>query len=258
MIFDTHVHLTEPVLRDALPAMLSEAKSRGVGRLVTVGYDEASSRDAVALAQATKGVWSAVGLQPEEVALEKDPTLSWVRALAHEAKVVAIGEIGLDYYWTRETRELQRGCFQKQIALAQELGMPVIIHTREAIEETYEMLAPSGLKGIIHCYTGSPEMARRFVDLGFYLGIGGVVTYPSARHVKDTVLAVGLEHLVLETDAPYLSPVPHRGETNRPAFIRDTAEAVAGLLKEDVHVVIRRLEENALSCFRLDQEEETL
>lgn len=257
MIFDTHIHLTEPEISEHLDEMIREAKARDVTRFVTIGYDEASSREVVTLASNHPGIWASVGLQPEEVVKERDFSLSWVRELSSNAKVVAIGEIGLDYHWTKETKELQKEFFLKQLALARECKLPVIIHARDAMQDTYDILAQAKVRGIMHCWSGTPEMAERFVKLGYYLGIGGVLTYPSARHVKESVMAVGIEHLVVETDAPYLAPVPHRGEVNRPAFIRDTVEYLAALLSLSVNEVSAILTKNALDCFGLLGTEET-
>lgn len=179
-----------------------------------------------------------------------------MKALFTREKVVAVGEIGLDYYWEKESHEIQKKWFIRQLELAGELGLPVVIHSREAAADTMEIMKryAKGLKGVIHCYSYSREMAKEYVKMGFYIGVGGVVTFKNARKLKETVEEIPLASIVLETDCPYLAPVPYRGKRNHSAYIRYVAEEVAGLKGLSCEEVIRQTEKNAKELYGFSSE----
>jgi TatD DNase family protein len=228
---DTHCHLDDERYETDRAAVVARARAAGVTRLVTVGYDLASSRRAVELAAALPGVYAVVGVHPHDAAGVPPDYLEELRQLARAPRVVAIGEIGLDFYRDLSPRPVQREVFVAQLYLARELGLPVVIHCREALGEVYAILRREavGLSGVMHCFSGSWEEAKRFLALGFYLSIAGPVTFAGARRPVEVARQVPLERLLLETDAPYLTPEPHRGKRNEPAYLVPTAQKVAAI-----------------------------
>ncbi|GAB4256739.1 MAG: YchF/TatD family DNA exonuclease [Deferrisomatales bacterium] len=245
MIVDTHAHLTFKGLREDLGGVLGRARDAGVGAVITVGTDPVDSRAAAALAQRTPEVWATVGVHPHDAGSLEAPVLDDLAALARSPKVVAWGEIGLDYYRDRAPRDRQRRWFREQLARARELELPVVIHDREAHEDCLAILRRDGrgLRGVFHCFSGDEALAREVLALGFYLSVPGTVTYPKNERLRQVVAAVPLERLLLETDCPFLSPQPVRGKTNEPAHIVHTARAVAeirGLAVADVARITTR------------------
>ncbi len=242
MLVDTHVHLNRPELAPERREILARAEQAGVGRFLEVGYDLESSEAAVALAAADRRVAAAVGIHPHDAALLADGQgrltadgerrLERLEALARGGRVVAVGEIGLDFYRDLSPRPAQRTALTVQLALADRLGLPVVLHVRDAYPETLALLAAVGWPrqgGVLHAFSGDAETARTAREHGLRLGIGGPVTYRNSR-LPGIVAASRPEDLLLETDAPWLPPVPHRGRRNEPSFLRLTAEAVAGIL----------------------------
>ncbi|MBI5016596.1 MAG: YchF/TatD family DNA exonuclease [Deltaproteobacteria bacterium] len=246
MIVDTHAHLTAAELRRELDAVVARARDAGVGAIVTVGTDLVDSRAAVRLAQRTEGVWATVGVHPHDAAGLTEAALDDLAALAGSPKVVAWGEIGLDYFRDRSPRDEQRRWFRAQVVRARELGLPVVVHDREAHADTLAILkaeAGGELRGVFHCFSGDLSFAREVLALGFYLSIPGTVTYPKNDELRRVVASVPLERCLLETDCPYLAPQPRRGQRNEPSLIVHTAQAVAevrGLAVSDVARVTTR------------------
>lgn len=192
-------------------------------------------------------MYAAVGIHPDEVGELNEETFARMKELFLRDKVVAVGEIGLDYYWDNESHAMQKKWFIRQLELARELSLPVLIHSREAAADTMDIMKEyaGGLKGVIHCYSYSREMAKEYVKMGFYIGVGGVVTFKNARKLKETVEEIPLEAIVLETDCPYLAPVPFRGKRNHSAYIRYVAEEIAGLKGVAYEKVVAQTEMNA-------------
>lgn len=252
-LVDTHTHLDFEQYDTDREAVLQRAAEAGVEWLLDVGTDLASSRRAVSLAAAEPRVWAAVGLHPHEAASWTAEVQSELRALARHPRVVAIGETGLDYYRDLSPRGRQREAFEAQLALALELGLPLIVHDREAHEDVLSILrtaAGAGLRGVMHCFSGGPELARRVVELGMHVGIAGPITYPRATALAEVARTVPLERLLIETDCPYLAPQAYRGRRNEPAYVRLVAERVAelrGITPEEVGRVTSR---NARDLFR--------
>jgi TatD DNase family protein len=240
VIVDTHAHLTLRGLRDDLEGVLRRAREKGVEQIITVGTDLKDSRAAVKLAETLDGVWATVGVHPHDAAEVTEATLDDLAALAASPKVVAWGEAGLDFYRNRSPHETQERWFRAQVVRARELGLPLVVHDREAHRETVEILRAeggSGLRGVFHCFSGDESLAREVLALGFFISIPGTVTYPKSEILRRVVASVPLERVLLETDCPFLAPQPVRGQRNEPAHIVYTAEAVArirGLETEDV------------------------
>ena len=239
MIFDTHAHYDDEAFAPDRASLLSAMPAAGVARIVDPGCDLRSSRAAVALAEVYPFVYAAVGIHPENCGDFTPGDLDVLRTLAAHPKVVAIGEIGLDYYWAENPpRELQQEVLRRQLRLAEELGLPVIIHDRDAHGDTLEMVREfPQVRGVFHCFAGSVEMARELIKMGWMLSFNGAVTFKNAKKAPEVIAAVPLEKLMIETDAPYLTPVPHRGERNDSSYVRLVAEKIAqikGLTPEEV------------------------
>lgn len=256
MLFDSHCHLNDDRYNEDREAVLARAAEAGVAYLLNPGADLETSRKAVDLAAAHDRLYAAVGVHPHDAKDMDETVLQLIGHLARKPKVVAIGEIGLDFHYDFSPREAQRHWFVEQLRLARRLKLPVIIHDREANQEVYDTLKQEGAfeTGVLmHCYSGSAELARQYVRQGAMLSIAGPVTFPNARKTVEVVAAVPLERLFIETDAPYLTPVPHRGKRNEPAYVRFVAEKVAqikGLTVEEVAEVTCR---NALTFFGIKE-----
>ena len=229
MLFDTHAHYDDEAFDADRDALLVALPQQGVALVVNPGCDPASSQKAVALAERYPHVYAAVGWHPENCAPYTPEGLAAVEALADHPKVVAIGEIGLDYYWEENPpRELQRQVFREQLALAQRLELPVIVHDREAHGDSLAMIQEfPQVRGVFHCYSGSPEMARELVKRGWMLSFTGVLTYKNAKKAVEVAREIPLEHLMIETDSPYMAPVPCRGQRNDSTLVRHVCEKLA-------------------------------
>ena len=227
LLIDTHAHIYGPEYEDDFDAMMSRAAEAGVFHIVAVGADIPSSRAAAALAASRDGISCAVGIHPHDAAGVTDDCYNIIRQLVTECdKVVAIGEIGLDFYRDRSPRHLQEEVFRRFIRLARELTLPIIVHDRDAHDRIMQILVEeraSEVGGVLHCFSGDLEMAKRCVDLGFLVSIPGTITYPKSDQLQQVVKGIKIEQMLVETDAPYLTPVPHRGTRNEPAYVRLTA-----------------------------------
>lgn len=230
-IFDTHAHYDSGGFNADRHAVLAALPTVGVGLVVDPGCDIPSSCAAVALAEQYPHVYAAVGIHPEDCADCTDADFDAVRELCGHDKVVAIGEIGLDYYWPENPpRPLQQQVLRSQLALARELSLPVIIHDRDAHADTMAIVREfPGLRGVFHCFAGSVEMARELVDMGWYLSFNGAATFKNARKAPEVIQAVPMDRLMIETDAPYLTPVPYRGRRNDSTYVHLVAEKIAQL-----------------------------
>ena len=230
MLFDTHAHYDAPEFDQDRDALLARLPEQDVSLVVNPGCDPASSRAALELAGRYPFLYAAVGWHPENCA-PYDGSLDGIRELAQAPRTVAIGEIGLDYYWEENPpRELQRRVFRDQMALARELGLPVIVHDREAHADALAVVRTfPGVRGVFHCFSGSAEMARELAELGWMISFTGVLTYKNARKAVEAAQAVPLEHIMIETDSPYMAPVPHRGERNHSGHVELVCRRLAEL-----------------------------
>lgn len=228
MLIDSHAHLEMKEFESDRRAVIERAARAGVECIVTVGTNLALSRKALSIARQYDHVYATVGVHPHDVSRAGDKTFDDLKDLARDPKVVAYGEIGLDYFRNLSPRETQKEMFGKQLALAAELKLPVIIHDRDAHEDTLAMVKASGVRcGVFHCFSGDWAMARHCIDLGFYISVPGVVTYDKSKVLHDVVRQAPLDSMLLETDCPYLTPEPHRGKRNEPYYIIHTAGKVA-------------------------------
>lgn len=248
MIFDTHAHYDDEAFDEDRDEVLTSLREWGVGTVVNVGASMEGSRRSVSLSEQYEFVYSAVGVHPDEVGELREEDMEWMREQLQKPKVVAVGEIGLDYYWDKEGHDLQKKWFLRQLELAKELKKPVIIHSREAAADTMELLKANyhgEMPMVMHCYSYSMEMAREYRKMGLYLGIGGVLTFKNAKKLKETVLESPMEYLLLETDCPYLAPVPNRGKRNDSGMLKYVVQELAALKGITPEEVIRITEENA-------------
>ena len=242
MLFDTHAHYDDERFDGDREALLASMPEKNVGLIVNPGCNIPSSRVAVELARKFDFVYAAVGIHPENCADFEPEQIEKLRELAKEPKVVAIGEIGLDYYWAENPpKDLQQKVLRRQLLLAQELSLPVIIHDRDAHGDTMAIVREfPQVRGVFHCFAGSTEMARELIGMGWMLSFNGAATFKNARKAPEVIAAVPLEKLMIETDAPYLTPVPHRGQRNDSSYVRFVAEKIAeikGLSPEEVERV---------------------
>lgn len=254
LIFDTHSHYDDTAFDADRDELLLSLREEGVGRVVDVGADPASCRAALALAEKYDFVYAALGVHPSETEELTEADMDWICQCASHPKVVAIGEFGLDYHWPEPSPEIQRRWFHRQIEAAKETGLPIIIHSRDAAEETMKILTETkayDCGGVIHCYSYSPEMAKEYVEMGFYIGVGGVVTFKNAKKLKRTVEELPIQKIVMETDCPYMAPEPNRGKRNDSSQLIHVAEKIAELKSMTVQDVIRITTENAQKLYRL-------
>ena len=253
-LFDTHAHLHFPEFAGDLDAVLERARVAGVRRILTIGTDVPTSRAAAALAFREPNVWAAVGIHPHEAADADEAALAEIERLAGGPRVVAIGETGLDFFRNLAPREAQERALRSQLALARRTRKPVLIHCRDAHEETLSILGAADVSehgGIMHCFSGDVGIARRCLDLGLLLSLAGPVTYPKPGALPEVAKFVPADRLVVETDCPFLPPQPYRGKRNEPAYLAITAACVAELRGEPLADLAARMSENARSLLRL-------
>ncbi len=239
MLIDSHCHLLSSEYDD-VKKTINDAFKSGVDKIIVNGYDLKSSIEAVELSKEYENLYVAIGIGPENIDSITDEDIKSIKALVNNKKVVAIGEIGLDYYWTKENKERQIYVFEEMLKIAKESNLPVIVHNRDATKDIYELLKEYNVKGIIHCFSGSVETAKEFIKLGFLIGIGGVVTFKNAKHLKEVVQNIPMSCISLETDSPYLTPEPFRGKKNNPAYLTYIVKKIAelkGINEEEVRKV---------------------
>ena len=253
MYFDSHAHLGEDCFAQDFVNIVEKMRAADVTGMMEIGCDGPSSHHAVELAHQYDWIWAAVGSHPDDAEQVDEARIEEYCALCKDPRVKAIGEIGLDYYWDNEPREVQKKWFIRQLELARELDLPVLIHSREAAADTMEIMKghAKGLSGVIHCYSYSKEMAQEYIKMGFYIGVGGVVTFKNAKKLKEVVENIPLTSIVLETDCPYMAPEPNRGKRNNSAYIRYVAEKIAELKGITYEEVVEQTEKNAREMYRL-------
>lgn len=250
MLVDSHCHLLSSEYKD-VDYEITNAIKNGIDKIIINGYDLKSSKEAVFLSKKYKEVYAAVGIGPENIDNVTDSDIEQIKSLAKSDKVVAIGEIGLDYYWTKDTKDNQIQVFKSMLEIAQNLSLPVIVHSRESINDVYNLVKEYNVVGIMHCYSGSVEMAKEFIKIGFLIGIGGVVTFKNAKKLKKVVKNIPLTSIVLETDSPYLSPEPNRGKPNNPSNLKYIVEEIAKIKNIGNDEVTNKTSENMVSKFDL-------
>lgn len=252
MLVDTHAHLQWPSFDSDRTEVIARARTKNVKTIVNVGYDLAACGQAVDIAEQYEGVVAAVGIHPHTASSFTESVEGALRNLAKKSKVVAVGEIGLDFYRTISPRDRQIEAFERQLALAEELSLPVVVHQRHAERETLEVLREfSGKKVLMHCWSGSLDMASLYVQLGCMISLAGPVTFPNANHLHEVAKNIPMGSLVLETDSPWLAPQPYRGGRNEPAFVVSIADAVAELRGIDAQAISEITTENARRFFSI-------
>ncbi len=254
MFIDTHTHLDDTRYNDDREAMITRAREAGVEAFITIGCDLATSRAAVALADQYPFVYASIGVHPHEVKHIDDGWYGEFHRLAHNKKVVAYGEIGLDYHYNHSSPKEQRERFREQIQFARELGLPVIIHTREAQEDTVAILKEenaSEIGGVLHCFSGDAWLAKDALDLGFYLSFSGILTFQNATMLRDIAKNTPLDRVLIETDCPYLTPVPYRGKRNEPAYVSHVAKQLASLSNLSIDQIAEQTSNNAKRFFKI-------
>ena len=250
-IFDSHAHYTDKAFNEDREIMLGSLKESGVCGIINCGADIESSVSSVDLASKYDYIYAACGIHPEEADKTPENYIDILRDLAKNEKCVAIGEIGLDYYWRQDTKDLQKELFEKQILLSKELDLPIIVHDREAHGDTMEILKKHRPKGVLHCFSGSPETATEVLKLGMYIGLGGALTFKNARKAVEVAQMLPLDRLLLETDCPYMAPVPMRGKRNNSGYIPFIAEKVAEIKGIDPQSVLDVTMENTKRLFNI-------
>lgn len=257
MIFESHAHYDDERFDSDRVELLSLMPKKNIGRIINVGSTLESSRRSIELSLEYDYVYAAIGVHPSDISCldEEENGLEWLYNTAKkEKKVVAIGEIGLDYYWDKEEQiqKKQRQRFLEQLDIAKQLNLPVIIHSRDAAKETFDIMkeaASRGISGVIHCYSYSPELAEEYVKLGYYIGVGGVVTFKNGKKLKETVKRIPLKRILTETDCPYMAPTPFRGERNDSTFLPYVIQEIAKLREITESEVIEKTAQNGFELF---------
>ena len=254
MIFDTHAHYDDEAFDADREELLAGLPAAGIGQVVNIASSVKSIDDCLALAHRFPHVYCALGIHPEHCADLTDALLKEIREKLSDEKAVAVGEIGLDYYWPQPDRELQRYWFAKQLQLANEVDLPVVVHSREAAADTMRIMKENladNAGGVVHCYSYSADLAKEFVKMGFYIGIGGVVTFKNAKKIVEVASKIPLERILLETDCPYLAPVPYRGKRNSSLYLPYVVARIAEIKGVSEEEVISVTEGNARKMYRL-------
>lgn len=256
MIFDSHTHLNVEQFKEDIPETIDRAKALEVTEMAVVGFDSETIEKSLELSQTYDFIQSIIGWHPTEAGSYSSEIEKKLQTQLTLPKVVALGEIGLDYYWMKDPKEVQGKIFRRQIAIAKEMNLPISIHTRDAMEDTYQVLKEENIQnigGIMHSFSGDIEWMKKFLDLGMHISLSGVVTFKKALEVQEVAKTVPLEKLLVETDAPYLAPVPYRGKRNEPGYTRYVVEKIAELREEPFEKIAKETTQNAHKLFRLDK-----
>lgn len=252
MFFDSHAHYDDKRFNEDKDELLQSMSKNDVDYIVNAAANIASSNEGIHLAEKYPSIYTAVGVHPHDVSELEEDAIEALESLSKHPKVVAIGEIGLDYYYDHSPRDIQRLWFQRQMALAKKVQLPIIVHSREASQETFNMIKESGLSsGVIHCYSGSAEMAKEYIKLGFYIGIGGTLTFNNARKTIEVVEQIPLGAIVIETDCPYLTPMPHRGKRNDSTYLKYIAQKIGDIKNLSIEEVARVTTDNAKALYNI-------
>jgi TatD DNase family protein len=254
MLFDTHVHMNAEQFKQDRDEVIKRAFETGVKYMVVVGFDRETIPLAIEIAEQYETIYAAVGWHPVDAIDMTDEDLKWIEELSNHPKVVALGEMGLDYHWDKSPKDIQKEVFRKQIQLAKKVKMPIIIHNREATEDIIEILQEENAKevgGVMHCYNDSAKYVQTCLDMNFYISLGGPVTFKNAPLPKEVAVEVPLDRLLVETDAPFLAPHPNRGKRNEPAYVKLVAEKIAELRGISYDELSNQTTENALNFFKI-------
>lgn len=252
LLFDTHVHLNAEQFDEDVEEVMERAKETGVEYMVVVGFDRPTINRALELVEKYDFLYASVGWHPVDAIDMEEEDLQWIEELASHPKVVAIGEMGLDYHWDKSPRDVQQDVFRKQIQLAKRVKLPIIIHNREATQDIVDILREESAQevgGIMHCFSGRSEVAQQCIDMNFYISLGGPVTFKNAKKPKEVAKEIPLDNMLVETDCPFLAPHPYRGKRNEPAYVRLVAQQIAEIKEITVEEVEEITTENAKRLF---------
>jgi TatD DNase family protein len=256
MIFDTHAHLNAHQYKEDLESVIQKSKNENVTNILVVGFDKETIISAIEIAENNEGIYAGIGWHPVDAIDFKDEHLVWIEELTNNPKVIAIGEIGLDYYWDKSPKDVQLEVFKKQINLAKKVKLPIIIHNRDATKDVLDTLIMENAEqvgGIMHCFNGSIETAQICMDLGFYLSIGGPVTFKNAVNLQKVVEQIPLDRLLVETDCPYLTPHPFRGKRNDPSYIKHIVQKIADIKNITFEEVAEATTSNAIKLLNINK-----
>ncbi len=254
MIFETHAHYDDEAFDTDREELLGSFPEAGIGTVVNIGASIESTKTTLALAEQYPFIYAAVGVHPSDSAELDEDRIAWLEEMCARPKVLAVGEIGLDYYWDEPDREIQKRWFRRQLQLARKVNLPVVIHSRDAAKDTLDIMKEENaacMGGVVHCFSYGVEMAREYLNMGFYLGIGGVLTFKNSRKLKEVTEYAPMDRIVLETDSPYLAPVPFRGKRNSSLNLPYVVKAVSEIKGISEEEVIRITEENARRMYRM-------
>lgn len=250
-IFDSHAHYEDERFDEDRYELLSGMKRAGVELIMNVGSDIATTKKTIELTEKYPFMYGSAGVHPEECGNMTEEDAIWLEKACDNDKIVAVGEIGLDYHWGEPAKDVQIKWFRRQLELAIKVDLPVIIHSRDAAEDTMNILKDYKTSGVLHCFSGSANMAGEYVKMGYYIGVGGVLTFKNARKLKEVVEAVSIDNIVIETDCPYMAPEPHRGKRNDSSMLKYVVEKIAEIKGMTAEEVIRITRENALKLYKL-------
>lgn len=256
MLFDTHTHLNADQFKEDVEAVIKRAQDEGVTKMVVVGFDRPTIRKALQIAEQYDFIYAAVGWHPVDAVDMSEADFDWLILQARHPKVVALGEMGLDYHWDKSPKEIQKEVFRRQIRLAKQMKLPIIIHNREATKDVVDMLEEENaaeVGGIMHCFSGSVETAKRCIGMNFYISLGGPVTFKNAKVPKEVAMAIPLDKLLIETDCPYLAPHPYRGKRNEPSYVKLVAKQIATLRNISLAEVADATTANAKKVFGINR-----
>ncbi|MDD6811315.1 MAG: TatD family hydrolase [Lachnospiraceae bacterium] len=254
MIFESHAHYDDDAFEEDRDVLLQSLPENGIATVVNVSSDLASCKTTIALMEKYSFVYGAMGVHPSDTAQLNEENFKWLQAQCSLEKVVAVGEIGLDYYWKEPEESVQKKWFERQLEMAREVKLPVIIHSRDAAKDTLDMMKgihAEKIGGVIHCFSYTKEMAREYLNMDYYFGIGGVITFKNAKKLKEAVAYIPIEKILLETDSPYLAPEPNRGKRNSSLNLPYVAKEIADIKNLDYEEVVAITEQNARKLFRL-------
>lgn len=256
MIFESHAHYEDARFDEDREALLKSFPQNGINYVINVGSSLKTTKQSILLAEQYDFIYAAAGVHPEETAELNEENFAWLCEQMKKQKVVAVGEIGLDYHWDEPERSVQKQWFERQIALARQVSLPMIIHSRDAAKDTLDIMKACKAEeagGVIHCFSYGVEMAREYLNMGFYIGIGGVVTFKNAKKLKEVAEYVPLDRILLETDCPYMAPEPHRGKRNSSLYLTYVAEKLADIKGVDVEKVYEKTRENGKRMYRIEK-----
>lgn len=252
MLIDSHAHLDFRHYNRDREAVIRRAYEEGIGVIINVGADLSSSRASLSLSDKYEGIYSTIGIHPHEARHVQGDVIQQLKELIVQDTVVAIGETGLDFHYNNSPRDIQERVFRTHIRLAHQFQLPLVIHSRESDKRLLEILTEEKAEevgGVIHCFNGDRSLAQKYLQLGFYLGLGGVITFPKAREIREAIPSLPLSRILLETDAPYLTPIPHRGKRNEPAYLIHVAQEISNLMGIPFHEVAEKTRENTQNLF---------